>query len=96
MIDWSVWEPRFDRFLTEAAAVDAAHDRAHIQRVLGNARKLAASEGAALEVVVPAGEDGLVEAAAEGGEVVVADDVEAHPLHIGAHHLAIFGMNGGG
>jgi uncharacterized protein len=33
---------------------DAAHDRAHVRRVVVNARRLAAAEGARLEVVVPA------------------------------------------
>ena len=33
---------------------DAAHDLAHIERVVANARQLAAAEGAQLEIVVPA------------------------------------------
>jgi uncharacterized protein len=33
---------------------DVAHDLAHVQRVVANARRLAASEGARLAVVVPA------------------------------------------
>ncbi|MBI2814677.1 MAG: HD domain-containing protein [Opitutae bacterium] len=33
---------------------DAAHDLAHVERVVGNARSLAAAEGARLEVVLPA------------------------------------------
>ena len=37
-----------------AAGGDAAHDLAHVQRVVGNARTLAATEGARLEIVLPA------------------------------------------
>ena len=37
-----------------AAGGDAAHDLAHVERVVGNARSLAAAEGARLEVVLPA------------------------------------------
>src|SRR5688572_3408481 len=36
------------------AANDPAHDVMHIERVVANARHLAASEGARLEIVVPA------------------------------------------
>lgn len=37
-----------------AAGGDAAHDLAHVERVVANARALAATEGARLEVVLPA------------------------------------------
>ncbi len=54
-IDWADWEPRFERFLgARAQAPDAAHDLAHIRRVLTAAKRLAMEEAADLEVVVPA------------------------------------------
>ncbi len=56
-INWSDWEPRFQTFLQEQAAThaaDAAHDQAHVGRVVHNARRIAALEGADLAVVVPA------------------------------------------
>jgi uncharacterized protein len=54
-IDWTHWEPQFERFLAEhAAAQDAAHDGEHIRRVVTTARRLAAAERADLAVVVPA------------------------------------------
>jgi uncharacterized protein len=37
-----------------AVGGDAAHDREHVRRVVGNAAALAAAEGARLEVVLPA------------------------------------------
>lgn len=37
-----------------ATGGDAAHDLAHVERVVGNARSLAATEGARLEIVLPA------------------------------------------
>ena len=49
------WEKMFETFvmqtLTEA---DAAHDIAHIKRVVANTKKLAQGEGASLTVAVPA------------------------------------------
>jgi len=51
--DIALWEARFERFVTQGTS-DAAHDLAHVLRVVANARRLAASEGARLEVVVPA------------------------------------------
>lgn len=49
------WEPRCERFVSQAlAAADAAHDMAHIRRVVAAARKLATTEGAELAVVMPA------------------------------------------
>jgi uncharacterized protein len=52
--DWLSWERRFADLLDHAAPGDAAHDRAHIERVVASARALAGSEGARLEVVIPA------------------------------------------
>lgn len=49
------WTERFEAFLDkQMAGADAAHDRAHIQRVVRTARTLAADEGAEPEVVHPA------------------------------------------
>lgn len=53
--DWPAWERRFAAFLAQhAQGADAAHDSAHIRRVVANARRLAQSEHASLEVVLPA------------------------------------------
>jgi len=52
---WSLWTDRFADFLeTQAAAADAAHDRAHVERVVDTARRLADAESAQMDVVVPA------------------------------------------
>lgn len=51
--DFSELEQRCLQVLARAGG-DAAHDLAHVRRVVGNARKLAAREGARLEVVLPA------------------------------------------
>ncbi len=51
--DWELWPPRFAAFLTQASA-DAAHDLAHIQRVVANATSLATAAHADLAVVLPA------------------------------------------
>ena len=52
---WSDWEARFASFLQEQTTDgNAAHDRAHIERVVTSARRLAHVEDAQLEVVVPA------------------------------------------
>ncbi|MBK8985015.1 MAG: HD domain-containing protein [Chloroflexi bacterium] len=52
------WEPRFLAFLqqqmTLGGATDAAHDLAHVRRVVAAATRLAASEGADMAVVGPA------------------------------------------
>lgn len=49
------WETQFRHFLThQNEPTDAAHDVAHIQRVVANARRLAASEQAKLSIVLPA------------------------------------------
>jgi uncharacterized protein len=51
---WASWEQRFARFLEQQRDSDAAHDDAHIQRVVANARFLAVEENAQLEVIIPA------------------------------------------
>lgn len=51
--DLSLWEPRFERFVARGRA-DAAHGLCHVRRVVESSRRLAAREGARLEVVVPA------------------------------------------
>jgi len=51
---WTTWEQRFARFLEQENISDAAHDEAHVKRVVANARKLASAENARLEIVVPA------------------------------------------
>lgn len=49
------WEQRFATFLTDGdATFDGAHDMSHVRRVVANARRLAAGEGADLAVVIPA------------------------------------------
>lgn len=53
-MDWTAWETRFNRFLTQQGAADVAHDDAHVRRVVANARRLAAAEQANLAVVLPA------------------------------------------
>jgi len=53
-LDLSAWEARCAAFLRERASGDAAHDHEHTRRVVANARALAAEEGAALAVVLPA------------------------------------------
>lgn len=54
-LDWSLWEPRFERFVEERSFVsDVAHDLAHVHRVVANARRLAGLEHARLEIVLPA------------------------------------------
>jgi uncharacterized protein len=51
---WAMWEQDFARFLAQESDSDVAHDAAHIERVVTNARKLASEENAQLEIVVPA------------------------------------------
>jgi len=51
---WAAWEQIFARFLEQESEADAAHDTAHIERVVANAKKLAGEENARLEIVVPA------------------------------------------
>lgn len=50
------WEVRFEQFIgrTIANGSDPAHDMGHIRRVVANARRLAAAEGAEMAVVLPA------------------------------------------
>ena len=52
----SDWEAQFEAFINLALAAnpDPAHDLAHVQRVVANARLLAAAEGADPAVVLPA------------------------------------------
>lgn len=52
----SNWEAHFEQFvrLGLAEGSDPAHDLAHIRRVVANAHRLAAAEGADLAVVLPA------------------------------------------
>lgn len=52
----SDWEARFEKFVRSGLAegTDPAHDLAHIRRVVANARRLAAAEGADPAVVLPA------------------------------------------
>ena len=55
LLDWSLWEPRFEQILARRSSrADAAHDLAHVRRVVANAKRLAASENARLEIVLPA------------------------------------------
>jgi len=52
---WGLWEDRFASFLdAQAADADAAHDRAHVERVVSTARRLAEDEEAQMDIVVPA------------------------------------------
>ena len=48
------WGARCQAFVRERTAGDAAHDLAHVRRVVAQARRLAEAEGADLGVVVPA------------------------------------------
>lgn len=49
------WDRRFAAFLDEQmSGADAAHDRAHVRRVVETARRLANEEEADLDVVLPA------------------------------------------
>lgn len=53
--DWLPWQARCAAFLAQGAhAADAAHDIAHIQRVVATATALARAERADLAVVLPA------------------------------------------
>lgn len=54
-IDFAHWEQQFAQFMAvQMAESDAAHDIAHIQRVVANAKRLAQEETADLAVVIPA------------------------------------------
>lgn len=49
------WESRFASFLRDQMRdTDAAHDRAHVERVVNTARRLADDEDASREIVIPA------------------------------------------
>ena len=48
------WEARCEAFVREQTHQDAAHDLAHVRRVVRWAQKLARAEGADLAVVLPA------------------------------------------
>jgi uncharacterized protein len=50
----SEWESQFENFISSPQAIDPAHDLAHVHRVVANARRLAAAEGADMAVVLPA------------------------------------------
>lgn len=54
-MELAAWELRFEKFLIDQqTSADAAHDNDHLRRVVKTVRLLAAAEGAALEIVVPA------------------------------------------
>jgi uncharacterized protein len=48
------WEPRFRSFVAGQPGADPGHGPAHLERVVASAVKLAAEEGARLDVVLPA------------------------------------------
>jgi len=48
------WEPRLREFATKQPGADPGHDPAHLERVVATAMKLAAEEGARMEIVLPA------------------------------------------
>jgi uncharacterized protein len=48
------WEPQFRRFVAEQPGADPGHGIVHIERVVANALRLAAKEGARREIVLPA------------------------------------------
>jgi uncharacterized protein len=48
------WEPRLRRFVADQPGADPGHGPAHLERVVATALKLAAEEGARVEVVLPA------------------------------------------
>ena len=48
------FEPQFEQFVLEQEIHDAAHDINHIKRVVSSAKQLAKTEGANLNIVVPA------------------------------------------
>lgn len=54
IMDWATWEQNFARFIEQETDSDAAHDAAHIDRVVGNAWRIANEEKACLEIVIPA------------------------------------------
>ena len=48
------WHKIFSQYIHNLESADAAHDAAHVQRVVNNALKFAKIEGADLSIVVPA------------------------------------------
>lgn len=54
LMDWNLWQQRFINFLQTQANGDAAHDLAHVRRVVQNSLHLAKTEAAPLEIVLPA------------------------------------------
>jgi uncharacterized protein len=48
------WEPRFRQFVADQPGADPGHGPAHLERVVATALRLAAEEGARVEVVLPA------------------------------------------
>ena len=50
----TAWEAHITAHVRATGAADAAHDLAHVERVVANARRLGAQEQANLDVVVPA------------------------------------------
>ncbi|HEU5468345.1 MAG TPA: HD domain-containing protein [Steroidobacteraceae bacterium] len=48
------WEPRFRKFVAEQPDADPGHGPAHLERVVATAVRLAAEEGARLDIVLPA------------------------------------------
>jgi uncharacterized protein len=48
------WEPRFRRFVADQPNADPGHGPAHLERVVATATRLAAEEGARLDIVLPA------------------------------------------
>lgn len=48
------WEPRLRKFVADQPGADPGHGPAHLERVVATALKLAAEEGARVEVVLPA------------------------------------------
>lgn len=53
-MNWSDWETPIQTFVQTQMAADAAHDLAHVRRVVANARRLAEACGADLAIVLPA------------------------------------------
>jgi uncharacterized protein len=48
------WEPRFRRFVADQPDADPGHGSVHLERVVATAMRLAAEEGARIDVVLPA------------------------------------------
>lgn len=53
-VDLVAWEKTFRRKIGKSETPDAAHDLAHVERVVRTAKRLANIEGAQLEIVIPA------------------------------------------